>query len=1031
MTQNEDSCLRCSGMGLLHTLLTTIIFLIVIFTTAFGESLDASQLNEHGDASLFYGSTVSIESTRDYCIWGSYSGEAYYMFQIPGSYGDDYFNERFTNSDYMEKFRLSRVRVWFSNDFPEFSDVSGLGVDIIAWDDDGSGLPGAELARINVPAAEMRYYPDSVEVDFFSYCVTVDPEDDFHVGYTVVDQVNDNIGIWADDGTGSYIYRCSAYYDGEWEYMYNLWGVDADFLIKAELCNSPANPAEVTCPESVILIPQCDPVEACIEVEVECADSVLVGDYASWENDTLCFIPDTSGLYAFEVNAISACGSDMCSVYVDISLGEEPVIDCPSDTLKVYPNGPTDVCVELAIINYDDVQVPGGTWQDDSLCFYADTSGIYSHEITATNDCGEAVCTAFVQVVGPPPIYTVSPLLNELNVSVSANISASFTIDMNETSFDNSTIVVTSRSGEYLSGTINYDPPSRTVTFDPADDFNPGEPITVTLTPEIQTSTGKPLDRNYTWSFTTVVNPASPGNFPLNIDYSLGGYTRSVFGADFDGDGDMDLAVADCSGENISILLNNGDGTFSVESTTYETAGGPQVICSGDFDRDSDVDIATACPNFWNVTVLANNGSADFSGLTYYTVDHTPWSISAADVEGDGDLDLAVANQDPYSAVIMFNDGQGGFDSQSQPMPVDEYPYSICTADLDNDGDLDMATANAGFIYGLGDSTVSVLLNRGAAEFAPQVEYLVGRHPSTICAADIDNDGDIDLMTANYGYTGGYPTDSTVSILFNNGDGSFAPQVQYPVEPEPYGICTGDVDGDSDLDIITCSANGCISILLNNGMGAFGDYQVYETGGCARSIFASDFDGDGDMDLATANTGNLSILMNQVCVDTDGDGYGDPGHPENECPDDNCPLIPNRDQTNSDTDDFGDACDNCPDVANPLQEDQDDDTLGDSCDNCIHVWNPDQVDCDGDGIGDACDPVICGNADGVECIDIDDVVYLIAYIFQGGPEPIPLESANVDCEGVIDIDDVVYLIDYLFLGGYIPCDPSGDGVPDC
>jgi len=74
---------------------------------------------------------------------------------------------------------------------------------------------------------------------------------------------------------------------------------------------------------------------------------------------------------------------------------------------------------------------------------------------------------------------------------------------------------------------------------------------------------------------------------------------------------------------------------------------------------------------------------------------------------------------------------------------------------------------------------------------------------------------------------------------------------------------------------------------------------------------------------------------------------------------------------------------------------------------------------------------LCGDADESGGVDIDDVVYLIEYVFQGGPEPIPIESGNADCEGVIDIDDIVYLIDYLFLGGYDPCDPDGNGSPDC
>jgi hypothetical protein len=144
-----------------------------------------------------------------------------------------------------------------------------------------------------------------------------------------------------------------------------------------------------------------------------------------------------------------------------------------------------------------------------------------------------------------------------------------------------------------------------------------------------------------------------------------------------------------------------------------------------------------------------------------------------------------------------------------------------------------------------------------------------------------------------------------------------------------------------------------------------------------------------------------------VCIDTDGDGFGDPGHPENECPDDNCTY-----------------------ALNPDQEDYDGDTVGDSCDNCIQVSNPDQADSDGDSIGDACDH-ICGDADVSGDVDIDDAVYLINYIFSGGPQPVLYESGDTDCSDAVDIDDVVYLIGYIFSGGNAPCDTNGDEVPDC
>jgi hypothetical protein len=73
----------------------------------------------------------------------------------------------------------------------------------------------------------------------------------------------------------------------------------------------------------------------------------------------------------------------------------------------------------------------------------------------------------------------------------------------------------------------------------------------------------------------------------------------------------------------------------------------------------------------------------------------------------------------------------------------------------------------------------------------------------------------------------------------------------------------------------------------------------------------------------------------------------------------------------------------------------------------------------------------CGDSDASGAVDIDDAVYVIGYIFSGGPAPLPIEAGDADCSGGVDIDDVVWLISYIFSGGFEPCDSDGDEIPDC
>ncbi len=144
---------------------------------------------------------------------------------------------------------------------------------------------------------------------------------------------------------------------------------------------------------------------------------------------------------------------------------------------------------------------------------------------------------------------------------------------------------------------------------------------------------------------------------------------------------------------------------------------------------------------------------------------------------------------------------------------------------------------------------------------------------------------------------------------------------------------------------------------------------------------------------------------------------------------DNCPNDFNPGQEDDDSDGAGNLCDNCLEIYNPGQEDTDDDSAGDSCDNCITIANLSQTDTDEDGFGDACD--VCGDANTSGSIDIDDVTYLVNFIFASGPEPVPYESGDANCDDNVDIDDLVWLIDRIFSGGSEPCDTDGDGEPDC
>ena len=228
----------------------------------------------------------------------------------------------------------------------------------------------------------------------------------------------------------------------------------------------------------------------------------------------------------------------------------------------------------------------------------------------------------------------------------------------------------------------------------------------------------------------------------------MGSYADSLALGDFNGDGKLDLAVVSCGSDpscnsagTASILLGDGTGHFTLASSPAVGIY-PQGVAVGDFNGDGKLDLAVANYTSNTVSILLGDGTGNFTLVSSPAVGNAPESVTVGDVNGDGKLDLAVSNGRDDTVSILLGDGTGNFTLTSSP-PVGYNPQSIAEGDFNGDGNLDLAVANL-----FGDS-VSIFLGDGTGNFTLASSLATGGAPEEVAVGDFNGDGRLDLATAN------------------------------------------------------------------------------------------------------------------------------------------------------------------------------------------------------------------------------------------------------------------------------------------
>ncbi|MEM7262280.1 MAG: FG-GAP-like repeat-containing protein, partial [Planctomycetota bacterium] len=320
--------------------------------------------------------------------------------------------------------------------------------------------------------------------------------------------------------------------------------------------------------------------------------------------------------------------------------------------------------------------------------------------------------------------------------------------------------------------------------------------------------------------------------------------------ADLDGDGDLDVVSVERWVGRLDILLNNGDGELEFHAEEF-VAGRLITVTVADVDGDGDVDVIAPDQESSEIEFFLNDGNANFTPSGTERVGAQPQLIEAADLDEDGVDDLITANVNGRSISILLRRGDGY--ERLPDIRVGSGPIGVDSGDLNSDGHLDVVVANEF------SSELTVLFGDGTGGLGDEQHYDV-RLPTPGEVADLDDDGHPDFVVSS-----GQSSAGEINILWNRGDGTFTFADPYPLFAAPYSATAGDLDGDGLLDIVGVSEFGHnIALLVNTGDRQLELASTYPIGRGPRWAGVYDLDNDGDHEIVVGNrqSNSVSVLKN-------------------------------------------------------------------------------------------------------------------------------------------------------------------------
>ncbi len=438
-------------------------------------------------------------------------------------------------------------------------------------------------------------------------------------------------------------------------------------------------------------------------------------------------------------------------------------------------------------------------------------------------------------------VVATSPAMNATAAGRTAPVTVTFSEALDAATVTPARVRVVGRWTGPVAGTVTAS--GAALTFTPARPYGAGETVTVQLAAAIETASGESIGVGRGLTFWAASGPGTLdqtalGSVAIRRPGEGGIVTYGGIGIDLDGDRFNDFVVTNEATDDVRVFRNDGTGRYADFSVVPLPDGSvPSPLESGDFNGDGHLDVAVANLGNDRVSVLLGDGAGGFPTGASYPAGMNVRGLAVLDADGDGHDDLLTGHLGAGTVAVLRGVPDGTFAAPALVPVAGVTPHGLAVADFDEDGRLDAALAD------FGGEAVVILRADGVGSFAEAGRQAAVGSPWMIAAGDIDGDGHADVVA-----TGAFA--GITNVFWGDGAGGFSGVTPIPAGSFQVAIDLGDLDGDGDLDVVSSNLSSREWVVTETLAGrTFGAPRRLAVPGGASCATLHDRDDDGDLDL--------------------------------------------------------------------------------------------------------------------------------------------------------------------------------------